>query len=169
MKNRHVADELKRLESLLQHGTLSRNEFEKAQHHVLQDAVRRQSSRPLDEAKVQDRVDQLDRQWQRDRQSFTVHGQHGDHLPGQAGSALRGMVVVVVGIIWTALIASMSGPGIALFTLFGVAFIIVGAIDSLVSFVKAGEYEGALERYQSRRAALLKSRAALLRRNQVAA
>ncbi len=69
---------------------------------------------------------------------------------------LGGIVMVGFGIFWTISAASIGAPGF--FPLFGVIFIIFGAVTSFISYSKAGAYKEAEQRYQERREQLASRR-----------
>lgn len=101
----------------------------------------------------------LERQWDRKRESLMISDKHGrKHVPNSASSTIGGMVVVVFGGIWTIgaiSMASQSPFGSAkLFPIFGLAFIAFGIFGIIHTNTKAGEYQRAESDYRRKRAKL---------------
>jgi hypothetical protein len=152
-----IADELLKLNRLHQEGMLTDEEFEKAKAAVLVAPLANPASEQLEEIRNQNEVAQLDREWQNERERYMISGRYGArYVPNRATSLIGGSVVAGFGTLWTIMAASMGAPG--LFPLFGVIFVVAGIGMSAYSFIKAGEYEQAYQRYQQRRAALLNRR-----------
>ena len=83
-----------------------------------------------------------------------VTGRYGArYVPGRASSLIGGAVIVGFGIFWTATAAGMGGPGFL--PLFGVLFVLIGILISVVSYFRADQYAQAHQRYQKRRATLM--------------
>ena len=103
----------------------------------------------------------LDREWALERENYMVTTQHGGrHIPSEAGSIGGGVAIAVFGCFWTVGAFAISsgmpsfGPsGIAQtgFPLFGVIFVIVGIVSSILSYNKASDYRSAHQRYRRRR------------------
>jgi len=153
-----MADELRKLQDLRDAGTLTDEEFASAKARVL---AGESSDQPpasgfadhLEEIKRQNEVEQLDREWAMERERYMVTGRYGYRsIPSQGASVLGGVLFVAFGILWTVL---ASGIGGGFFAMFGVLFILFGAGISIYSFIKAGQYEEARQRYQRRRAGLV--------------
>jgi DNA-directed RNA polymerase subunit RPC12/RpoP len=109
----------------------------------------------------QNEVEALDRQWEREKESYMVTNKHGaKHLPSRGGATAAGVMVCVFGVIWTIMaVAITSGaPDVGPFQVakfafpaFGVAFIIFGIFMAMNNYRKAQEYERAYRRYRQRR------------------
>ncbi len=103
----------------------------------------------LAELKSRQEVEDIDREWEREREAYMVTNKHGHRrVPTSAGSAIGGLVVVVFGIFWTVMASQIGGGP---FALFGVVFILVGIVTSVISFTKAQEHTSAQRRYRRRR------------------
>jgi hypothetical protein len=104
----------------------------------------------LAELRSRQEIEDLDRQWERQRERYMITDKHGRRrVPTVAGSVFSGIAIVVFGIFWTVVAANMGGGG---FALFGVLFIVVGAGVSIYSYTKAQDYLAAQRRYRRRRA-----------------
>jgi hypothetical protein len=107
--------------------------------------------------RLQNELEQLDREWMMRREQLMVTGRHGSrYVPGKVGALVGAAIAAVFGIFWTVAASSMGAPGF--FPLFGVVFVVVAVAGGIYGFTKAGEYEQAERDYQSRRAALLRTR-----------
>lgn len=137
------------------------------------------SRQQLEELRRANAVAQLDREWDIERESYTVTGYQGGgdvhagrpyrYRPTRGGSVVGGVVTTVFGIIWTAGACSMSsmadgfggtpvGGFAGLFPLFGIVFVLFGVWSSMNAYDKADSYEDAEADYQHRRAMLLAGR-----------
>ena len=159
----NIADELQKLQELHRSGALSDEEFTAAKAAVLakgadgaEPAGDAHMKDQLEEIKLQNEVERLDREWALERERYMVAGRYGHrYLPSRGMSLLGGAVIVGFGIFWTAMAASM---GTGLFPLFGVLFILAGVGVSIYSSGKASQYEVAYQAYRRRRARLLEGR-----------
>jgi hypothetical protein len=156
-----ISDELQKLTELYRSGTLSREEFETAKRRVLESDHSAADQDQLQAIMLQNQIAQLDRQWEIERQDYSVRGKYGHtYIPGKTSSIVGGIAIVGFGIFWTIIAASMSsrfdGP-ISIFPIFGVIFILFGIAMSIYSFNKAEKYQSARKRYLQRRGQLLKS------------
>ena len=99
--------------------------------------------------KVQNKLDQLDREWMAQRENHMVRGKHGEYrVPSKAGSMIGAAIAVVFGIIWMGIAASAGGGAFALFGLVVIGVAIAGAIYQAH---KAEAYQQNKRIYQSRR------------------
>ncbi len=102
------------------------------------------------ELKYRQELEDIDRQWEQERETYMVAGKHGHrHIPSTFGSAVSGIVVVVFGLFWTVVASQMPGPPI--FPCFGVLFIGFGVVTCIAGFAKAQQYTAAEQRYRRRR------------------
>jgi hypothetical protein len=109
----------------------------------------------------QNELEALDRQWERQRQTFMISDKHGRrHLPNEGMAAFSGAIVVVFGVLWTAMAIGItsSAPNFGpfqvariVFPLFGVAFVVFGVVMSVRNYQKAKDFRSALRRYQRER------------------
>jgi DNA-directed RNA polymerase subunit RPC12/RpoP len=114
----------------------------------------------------QGEVEALDRQWEREKESYMVTDKHGaKHLPTTGMAAMSGIMIVVFGVIWTAIAIGITSqaPDFGAFQVaklafpaFGVAFVIFGIIMAMYNYRKAQDYERAYRRYRRRREELLR-------------
>lgn len=96
----------------------------------------------------------LDREWESFRQTMLVRSEHGDvSEPSSPGNVVRGVVLIIGGIVWMVFASSMGAPGI--FPLFGLLFIGAAIIGMVRSTTKAGEYSDVKAEYQAKRSSLL--------------
>ena len=99
-------------------------------------------SEQVSELTRQNELAALDRQWERERESFMITDKDGGrHLPNEGMAALSGVIVVVFGCLWTvmAIAITWSAPDhgpfqVAKFAFpaFGVVFVIAGIVVSAV-------------------------------------
>jgi hypothetical protein len=176
-----IADELQKLEELHRSGALSDEEFAQAKAAVLAIApttmtdgaadvnpspVYRELTQQLDEIARRQQVDQIDREWQNERETYMVGGTQGGtwvdgryvggapyrYVPTRAGSIVMGIVVAVGGVVWIAFTAPLLAGG---FALFGIIFIAFGIGWAAYAYSRASQYEQAQSAYLSRREEVL--------------
>lgn len=169
-----IADDLKQLETLLQNGTLTQDEFQLAKRRLLEDSGSGESSRAvrfpvtsqteatrhLEMIQMQNAVAQLDREWELEREDYMVVGKYGRrYIPNKVTSVLGGLFAAGFGIFWTMIASSMPRmPGNSVSSLLpfaGVGFTLFGAGMGIWGFIVSERYEAAFERYQSRRRAMV--------------
>jgi len=98
----------------------------------------------LNRLELQNQLAQIDREWERERQSFMIRDKHGNRRePSEFGAIFGGVIAVGFGIFWTMMAASMHG-GMAPF---GVIFILFGAGISIYGYNKAKDFRAAQKRY----------------------
>lgn len=103
---------------------------------------------------LQNEIERLDREWDRDREGMLVRGKHGSvSEPSAAGSLIGGVIAVVFGIFWVGVAASSGAPG--LFPLFGLVFIGVAIFSIISGTSKADRFRRTRGSYETRRAELL--------------
>jgi hypothetical protein len=113
----------------------------------------------LAELEWQAEVARLDREWDLERERYLVSGRHGHRsVPSRGMSVLGGVVMVGFGAVWTALAASMRGPGLFPLFLAGVVMILAGVGIGISTYSKAVAYERAQDDYRRRRSLLLEGR-----------
>lgn len=104
--------------------------------------------------RLQNDLEQLDREWESERLHYMVKGKDGSHSePSSAGSVIGGVVMVVFGIFWTGIAASMGAPGP--FPLFGLLFIGFAIFMMISNAGKAQQYSAAADTMRRRREELL--------------
>ncbi len=109
------------------------------------------------ELKYRQELEDLDRQWERERESYMVSDKHGRrHVPSRAGGLIGAVVAVVFGIFWIKTTSHGGAP--AMFPLFGVLFIVVGIFVGIGSCSDANDYRKAEQAYRRKRAAVRRGR-----------
>lgn len=129
-----------------------------------------QMARELGTIRLQNELEQLDRQWAMERESLMVHGKDGSPREPTGGAAgmiaglvfLAFFVVVCIGMGMAALSFAAawhgpSGPGIFALVPFGMAIMAVVAFVSTMASQcnKANRYAERQQAYQARRGAIL--------------
>jgi hypothetical protein len=148
-----ISDELERLETLRQSGTLTQEEFQRAKERVLS-APPVESSQQLEEIKTQNAIAQLDREWELERENYMMTGRYGNrYLPKTESSIAGGIILVGFGTFWTLMTLSTGAP--IFFPIFGVVFVGIGVVNCITGIRKAGQYQFAERRYRERRHRLL--------------
>jgi uncharacterized membrane protein len=113
----------------------------------------------LDELTYQNELMRIDREWEMERERYMVYGRYGyRHVPNTAWSVVGGIIAVVFGLFWTAMVfgVAANGPGGMgpIFPLFGVVFVAIAVGASIYNFTKAQRYNQAYNDYQARRRAV---------------
>ena len=108
-------------------------------------------SQDMEVIKLQNQLEQLDREWMLQREKFMITSKDGGrHLPTAGpGAAVGGAFAAIFGVIWIGFAASIGAPGF--FLLFGVVFIVFALVGTATSASKATNYRNAHERYQTDR------------------
>ncbi|MGF1579954.1 MAG: SHOCT domain-containing protein [Gemmataceae bacterium] len=164
-----LADELQKLEGLRVSGVLTDEEFEKAKARLL-DGPSPESNQELEgyfadqlaEVKYQNRLTQIDREWEIERENYLIAGRYGRTYVPTTGIGV-GMTVLGggFGIFWTIMAISITGSvsndgafAIAqvIFPLIGVLFTVGAVVFGVRTFAKAQKYQQAYAAYQVRRA-----------------
>jgi hypothetical protein len=171
-----MADELKKLEELRWNGTLTDAEFAKAKAALLAASSPAIASAPADgpvagnlagqlsEVRYQNELARIDREWETEKEQFTVPDRFGQRQLPTTGMG-RGMAVIggVFGILWTVIAFAITsgapdeGPFAVVkvvFPLFGIAFTVGMIWFGIRISRKAEEYMQAHAAYQARRAAV---------------
>jgi uncharacterized membrane protein len=112
----------------------------------------------LEQLEYQNELARIDREWEMERERYLVTSRYGRrYVPSAAAAVVVGVLAVGFGIFWTVMAFGMAGNfgggGFeAIFPLFGLLFIAVGAGVSIYQFTKAQQYQSAYTEYQRRRA-----------------
>ena len=106
-------------------------------------------SQDMEVIKLQNQLEQLDREWMLQRESFMITSKSGaKHLP-KAGSPMNGGIFVAVfGVIW---IGSAASKGSGAFPLLGIVVIAFALFSTVSSLGKVKGYQKAHTRYQTHR------------------
>lgn len=98
----------------------------------------------------QNRLEQIDREWEREREKFLVTHKNGRKSePSEFAAIMGGAIAAGFGLFWTIGASSINaGP----FLLFGVLFICFGIGMAIHGYSKAKDFRAAQKRYQQRRA-----------------
>jgi len=153
----NIADELKALENLHQNGTLTDEEFARAKHELLawsNSSSEEQTAQQRAEARFQNELNQIDREWESDREKFYIklRGQRRQ-LP-TVGMALRTAALgCVAGLGWTVFTIAIGEP-FGCFSVWVVIVAVFGVGYGIHIYFRAQEYAKALAAYQSRRNAI---------------
>jgi len=171
-----IADELQKLESLRQSGTLTDAEFAQAKARLLAgpapaadghaglEQVGAAMSQQLAEVRYQNELARIDREWAMEREKYYITTRYGQRqLPSPGMGIAVGVIGGIFGIIWTVMAIAITGsaPSVGpfvvakvVFPLFGVVFIVVAIVMGSKWHAQAQEFARALERYQQRRRAV---------------
>src|SRR5262245_164413 len=155
-----IVDDLRELYDLHARGGLTDEEFTRAKAALLDGGGGgREMQQQLDELRLETELTRLDREWERERESYMITGRYGyRHAPTPGLSIVPGVLVAGFGIILTVMASAMLG-WVGRFSLlvpaFGMLFFLSGIGVSIFSFFKAVRYQQAHEDYQRRRASLL--------------
>jgi hypothetical protein len=108
----------------------------------------------IEALRLQQELEQLDRDWERQRAELLDRDRRGRTSPPDTAGAIIGpFVMCVFGAIWIATSASSGAPGAM--SLLGLGIIVAGIIVALVGVGKAARYQDAQTAYHRRRTALL--------------
>ncbi len=107
------------------------------------------------EIKSRERLEQIDREWMMQRQSYMVRNKRGmESVPNSAGAIFGSVIAAVFGIIWIGFAASIGAP--FFFPLFGVVFVIAAIVGGISAATKSAEYSNAEAEYQRERSRMLR-------------
>ncbi len=102
---------------------------------------------------LQNDLEQLDRSWDRVRESYMVRGKHGHvRFPSAGGSIFSGIVGGFAGIM---LLVFSTGNGLGMFAVFGLVFIAVSVAAAFGGLSKARAYDSAEAAYRAKRDRIL--------------
>ena len=103
---------------------------------------------------VQNDLEQLDREWEGQREGFKVFRRNGTRaLPNARGSVVGGVVGIGFGILWIAVASQAGAPGF--FPLIGLVFVALAASSMVSSTRRASAFSAARSDYEARRAELV--------------
>lgn len=126
-------------------------------HTRLLEKLEKQSDEMAEDLKVirlQNDLEKLDREWDREMQGFMVTGKNGERsIPSTGGSIAGGVFAMIFGVIWMGFAGSMGAP--TPFVMFGLVFVGFAFFGMVRSSSKAGNYQNANVRMQERRAKLV--------------
>ncbi|MEP4079525.1 hypothetical protein [Haloferula sp.] len=105
--------------------------------------------------RLQNDLEKIDREWDREMQGFMVTGKNGERsVPSAGGSIAGGAFAIIFGVIWMGFAGSMGAP--APFVMFGLVFVGFAFFGMVKNSTKAGNYRTAHEQMQQRRAELVR-------------
>lgn len=108
----------------------------------------------LSELRYETALQRLDREWERERETYMITSKNGRrHVPTVGGAIFGGVFAGGMGLFFMIMMAGSRGGGGAM-GLFGLVFIAVGIGIAIHSYVKAQDYLAAESRYRRRRAQL---------------
>ena len=112
-----------------------------------------QMSEDLKVIRLQNELEQLDREWRTRREGLMTRNKDGSRSKPSAGGSIAGaMAAAVFGIIWIGMassFASFGGPGGI--QLFGIVFIVVAIVIAVGGVNRAGRYQQAEAEMEGRR------------------
>ena len=110
----------------------------------------------LEEIRIQNELERLDRNWQRDFNRFASTDKYGNkQAPSAIGSVIAGVVMIVFAIFWMGIASDGVAHGApAVFPLFGLIFIGAGICAIIFGSKNGKKYEKAKTRYERERASL---------------
>jgi hypothetical protein len=125
----------------------------------------KQMMEQLAEIERQNRLEQIDRDWEREREKYLITNQHGRRSePGEVRAVLGGAIMAIFGTFWMIAVFSIMNDGpspgglLNFFPLLGFIFITGGVGMAIYGYSKAKDYLAAERRYQLRRAVALGQR-----------
>jgi hypothetical protein len=114
--------------------------------------------------RYQNELGRIDREWEQEKEGYTVAGQNGRReIPTAAAGIGGGIVIGVFGAIWTVMAVAITGgaPNVGpfaivkvVFPLFGILFTAGGIWMGVHVYRKADAYNKAFEAYRRRRDAV---------------
>lgn len=111
----------------------------------------------LSELRYETALQRLDREWERERETYMITSKNGHrHVPTVSGAIFGGVVAGGMGLFFMIMMAGSRGGGAI--GLFGLVFIVFGIGIAIHSYVKAQDYLAAESRYRRRRAQLRSKR-----------
>jgi hypothetical protein len=126
-------------------------------HSRLLDKIDQRTGEMADDLKVirlQNELEQLDREWEADRSKYLTRDKHGNvSEPSSVGAVVGGVVMIGFGILWMSVTASMNAPGI--FPFFGLLFIGFAIYAMVSSMSKAQGLSDSESGYRMKREQLL--------------
>lgn len=126
-------------------------------HSRLLDRIERNTGEMAGDLRVirlQNDLEQLDREWQSQRSKYLVTNKRGEvSEPSAATSVIGGIVAAGFGIFWTVQASSMGAPGII--PVFGLVFVLIAVLGMVSSLSRSGALKSGEMEYQSKRSRLL--------------
>ena len=126
-------------------------------HSRMLDQIEKRTGEMAGDLKVirlQNELEQLDREWEQDRSKFLTRDKNGNvSEPSPVGAVVGGLIAIVFGVFWMGATSSMGAPGI--FPLFGLVFIGLAIFGIVSSTAKANNLRSGESSYQAKRSQLL--------------
>jgi hypothetical protein len=120
-----------------------------------------QMMQKLAELERQNRLAQIDREWEVERERYLATTKDGrKQEPSEIGAVIAGIIAVCFGIFWT---SSLLPFAPVFFRLFGVIFIVAGIGIAVYGYQEAKDYRAAQRRYQRRKSEALGDQGGSLR------
>jgi hypothetical protein len=108
----------------------------------------------LETIKMQNDLEQLDRQWSMNLQDYQVRGRDGHYsIPSTAGAMIGGVLASVFAVIWIGFAVSMGAP--VFFPMFGVVFLLIVVVSSVIAVTKSVAYRENRANYERQRHELM--------------
>lgn len=112
-------------------------------------------SKELNTIRWQNDLAQLDRDWERERESYLIRGQYGrTRVPSTTGSLLAMMLGIAFSVFWIVFADSQGAPGPVVS--FGVLAIVVVVVGCAANLLKSVKYKERLSAYERRREQLMR-------------
>lgn len=159
-----LAEEIRKLADLHASGALSDDEFAAAKASAIEreNEPRAEAgfdprmAEQIESLRVSNELHSIDRQWDREREQYMVHGKYGHRYePAHWQAVAAAFVGVCGGGMWMAFAmnmgAGLGGGGFDFFPLFGVVFILFGLGMAAYIWYQASNLETARARYHERR------------------
>ena len=104
----------------------------------------------VEKLRLEGELERVDREWMMQKEGFKVHDKNGrSSIPTETGTVIITVFIVIFGIFWMGLTASMAAPGF--FPLFGLVFIAIGIFNGKSSLTKAKKYKSGRAQYRRKR------------------
>jgi len=100
-------------------------------------------------ANIEQRTEQLDREWMVRRQKLMSHNKNGSTSVPTTAGAIAGSVVMGVGAIFFFIMSANNSAGP--FSLIGVAFVLIAIVGGIYGLGKAARYREAEQAYRQQR------------------
>ena len=114
-------------------------------------------SEDLQAIKLQNELEQVDREWQMERERYLVRNKNGSTSTPDGGNIAVGVIGAVLAIgfllFWISSAATMGAPGF--FVLFGVGMLVLVVVGIISSISKADGYRNAEQDYKRRRESIM--------------
>jgi hypothetical protein len=160
-----LADEIRKLEQLRQEDILSQADFERAKENLLEGVRGNQEMQNrLAKVEVQNRLMEIDQEWELERQKHMVQGKHGLYEPTMDRTIAGSVIMIIFGLASFGMFASLSNspihfvaePMMTILILIGIVSLI-GAVGIFISGMnQSTNYQIAKSDYEKKRSDIQK-------------